>query len=80
MPGQHRSDSVSCCSVDPFSRKDWYDVKAPSVFNTRNVGKTLVTRTQGTKVSVRPLVWRWQAVSGRQSSRRRIAASRGQPC
>lgn len=36
--------------ADPFSKKDWYDVKAPSVFNTRNVGKTLVTRTQGTKV------------------------------
>lgn len=40
-----------CCSVDPFSKKDWYDIKAPSAFNVRNVGKTLVTRTQGTKVS-----------------------------
>lgn len=38
------------CSVDPFAKKDWYDIKAPSVFNVRNVGKTLVTRTQGTKV------------------------------
>jgi len=37
--------------VDPFSKKDWYDVKAPSMFAVRNVGKTLVTRTQGTKVS-----------------------------
>jgi hypothetical protein len=37
--------------VDPFSKKDWYDVKAPSMFVVRNVGKTLVTRTQGTKVS-----------------------------
>ena len=37
-------------SVDPFSKKDWYDIKAPSAFNTRNVGKTLVTRTAGTKV------------------------------
>ena len=36
--------------VDPFSKKDWYDIKAPSAFNVRNVGKTLVTRTQGTKV------------------------------
>ena len=79
MPGQPTSDSVSCCSVDPFSRKDWYDVKAPSVFNTRNVGKTLVTRTQGTKVSVRPQMWQWQAVSGRWCSRRQIAASRGHP-
>ncbi|KAI7837880.1 hypothetical protein COHA_008367 [Chlorella ohadii] len=37
--------------VDPFSKKDWYDIKAPSMFNTRNVGKTLVTRTQGTKIA-----------------------------
>jgi small subunit ribosomal protein S3Ae len=37
--------------VDPFSKKDWYDIKAPTVFNTRNVGKTLVTRTQGTKIA-----------------------------
>ena len=39
------------CSVDPFTKKDWYEIKAPSVFNTRNVGKTLVTRTQGTKIA-----------------------------
>jgi small subunit ribosomal protein S3Ae len=37
--------------VDPFSKKDWYDVKAPSMFVVRNVGKTLVTRTQGTKIA-----------------------------
>lgn len=35
-------------SVDPFTRKDWYDVKAPAMFSVRNVGKTLVNRTQGT--------------------------------
>jgi small subunit ribosomal protein S3Ae len=35
--------------VDPFTRKDWYDVKAPSLFKQRNVGKTLVNRTQGLK-------------------------------
>ncbi|TRY83116.1 hypothetical protein DNTS_028441 [Danionella cerebrum] len=37
--------------VDPFSKKDWYDVKAPAMFNIRNLGKTLVTRTQGTKIA-----------------------------
>jgi hypothetical protein len=46
-----------CCvfvfyRADPFSKKDWYDIKAPSVFSVKNVGKTLVTRTQGTKVCV----------------------------
>merc|ERR1712038_1675619 len=37
--------------VDPFLKKDWYDVKAPSMFNIRQIGKTLVTRTQGTKIA-----------------------------
>uniref|UniRef100_A0A2I3HRG2 Ribosomal protein S3A n=1 Tax=Nomascus leucogenys TaxID=61853 RepID=A0A2I3HRG2_NOMLE len=37
--------------VDPFSKKDWYDVKAPAMFNIRNIGKMLVTRTQGTKIA-----------------------------
>ncbi|RVW55745.1 40S ribosomal protein S3a-1 [Vitis vinifera] len=32
-----------------FAKKDWYDIKTPSVFEVRNVGKTLVSRTQGTK-------------------------------
>jgi len=37
--------------VDPFTKKDWYDIKAPSMFNIRQLGKTLVTRTQGTKIA-----------------------------
>ena len=37
--------------VDPFTRKDWYDIKAPTVFKVRDVGKTLVNRTQGTKLA-----------------------------
>lgn len=36
--------------TDPFAKKDWYDIKAPNVFEQKNVGKTLVSRTQGTKV------------------------------
>ncbi|ESW09412.1 hypothetical protein PHAVU_009G125400 [Phaseolus vulgaris] len=38
-------------ATDPFTKKDWYDIKAPSVFQVKNVGKTLVTRTQGTKIA-----------------------------
>uniref|UniRef100_A0A803PHN5 Small ribosomal subunit protein eS1 n=1 Tax=Cannabis sativa TaxID=3483 RepID=A0A803PHN5_CANSA len=38
-------------AADPFAKKDWYDIKAPSLFNQRQVGKTLVTRTQGTKIA-----------------------------
>ncbi|XP_013772067.1 40S ribosomal protein S3a-like [Limulus polyphemus] len=37
--------------VDPFTRKDWYDVKAPAMFSVRNIGKTLVNRTQGTRIA-----------------------------
>jgi len=37
--------------IDPFSRKDWYDIKAPNMFEKRQVGKTLVNRTQGTKIA-----------------------------
>lgn len=36
--------------VDSFSKKDWYEVKAPAVFGIRSIGKTLVTRTQETKI------------------------------
>ncbi|KAK2098605.1 40S ribosomal protein S3-1 [Saguinus oedipus] len=37
--------------VDPFSKKGWYDMKAPAMFSIRNIGKTLVTRTQGTIIA-----------------------------
>merc|ERR1711936_749094 len=37
--------------IDPFTRKDWYDIKAPSIFKVRDVGKTLVNRTQGTRLA-----------------------------
>ena len=38
--------------TDPFAKKDWYDIKAPTTFQVRNAGKTLVSRTAGTKVRV----------------------------
>ena len=36
--------------VNLLSKKDWYHMKAPAMFNIRNIGKTLVMRTQGTKI------------------------------
>jgi len=38
--------------VDPFTRKEWYDVKAPAVFGPKQqIGKTFVNRTAGTKIA-----------------------------
>jgi len=34
-----------------MQRKEWYDIKAPSYFTQRQVGKTLVNRTAGTKIA-----------------------------
>ena len=38
-------------AVDAFARKEWYTLKAPSMFTTRNCGQTLVSRTQGRKIA-----------------------------
>merc|ERR1711977_96076 len=37
--------------IDPFASKDWYDIKAPSMFQKPIVGKSLCTRTKGTKIA-----------------------------
>jgi small subunit ribosomal protein S3Ae len=37
--------------VDPLSRKEWYDFRAPVPFKSKSFGKTLVTRTTGTKIA-----------------------------
>ena len=34
--------------VDPMSRKEWYDFKAPYPFDAANFGKTCINRTTGT--------------------------------
>jgi small subunit ribosomal protein S3Ae len=36
---------------DVFLKKEWYDIKAPSAFAQRTCGKTLVSRTAGTKIA-----------------------------
>lgn len=38
--------------VDPFSRKEWYDVRAPTYFSKPAAGKTPVNKTQGTRNAV----------------------------
>jgi small subunit ribosomal protein S3Ae len=37
--------------VEPMSRKEWYDVVAPSNFKNRQFTKTLCNKTQGTKIA-----------------------------
>merc|ERR1711970_1300047 len=37
--------------IDPFASKDWYEVKAPSMFSNPVCGKTLCTRGKGTKIA-----------------------------
>lgn len=49
--------------VDPFTRKEWYDVKAPSYFGVRDIGKTIVSKTQGTKIASEGLKGRVYEVS-----------------
>jgi len=49
--------------VDPMTKKDWYDLKAPSLFTVRRFGKTIVTRTQGTKIAADGLKGRVVEVS-----------------
>jgi len=36
---------------DPFLKKEWYEIKAPSIFQKRNCGTTLVTKSAGTKIA-----------------------------
>jgi len=36
---------------DAFARKDQYIIRAPSMFTTRNAGRTIITRTIGNKIA-----------------------------
>ncbi|GLT95195.1 hypothetical protein SLE2022_128910 [Rubroshorea leprosula] len=49
--------------ADPFAKKDWYDIKAPSSFIEKNIGKALVSRTQGNKIASEELKHRVFEVS-----------------
>ncbi|KAF8820253.1 ribosomal protein RPS3A [Cardiosporidium cionae] len=37
--------------IDPYLRKEWYDLRAPALFTVRNFGKTLVTKSAGIKLA-----------------------------
>mmetsp|Transcript_30189 Transcript_30189/g.34391 ORF Transcript_30189/g.34391 Transcript_30189/m.34391 type:complete len:261 (-) Transcript_30189:78-860(-) len=38
-------------AIDPFLKKEWYNLIAPSMFAVKDCGKTLITKTQGTKIA-----------------------------
>jgi small subunit ribosomal protein S3Ae len=38
-------------ALDPFLKKEWYNLIAPSIFAVKDAGKTLITKTQGTKIA-----------------------------
>jgi len=50
-------------ATDPFLKKEWYDVRTPSVFPVRSVGRTLATKTQGIKIARDTLLGRIFEVS-----------------
>ncbi|KAI3383345.1 hypothetical protein SNEBB_000575 [Seison nebaliae] len=37
--------------VDPFSKKEWYKIQVPAIFEERTVGRTIVTKSSGTKLA-----------------------------
>lgn len=49
--------------VDPLSRKEFYDLRAPSTFKVRNFGTTIASKNQGTKLAVDSLRHRVYEVS-----------------
>jgi len=49
--------------IDPFSKKEWYDVKAPGVFPKRQIGKTIATKSSGNKQARDTLLGRVFTVS-----------------
>jgi small subunit ribosomal protein S3Ae len=49
--------------LDPYARKEWYDIKAPSFFAVRQAGKTIVSKTSGTRIASESLKGRVFEVS-----------------
>ncbi|KAL4471592.1 hypothetical protein ABPG74_008485 [Tetrahymena malaccensis] len=38
-------------TIDPLSRKEWYDFRAPIPFSSKSFGKTLVTKSSGNRIA-----------------------------
>jgi small subunit ribosomal protein S3Ae len=49
--------------IDPFARKEWYNLRAPAMFAARSAGKTLINKTQGQKIASEGLKGRVLEVS-----------------
>jgi len=49
--------------ADPFTKKEWYDIRAPNVFPKRDVGKTFTTKSIGKRLAKDSLLGRVVEVS-----------------
>jgi small subunit ribosomal protein S3Ae len=49
--------------IDPLSRKEWFDFRAPAPFESASFGKTLITKTIGTKIATERIKGRVVQVS-----------------
>lgn len=49
--------------IDPFAKKEWYDIRAPSIFQVPHIGKTVVNKTAGKKLASDALMGRVFSVS-----------------
>lgn len=49
--------------IDPLSRKEWFDFRAPPPFESNSFGKTLITKTTGTKIATERIKGRVVEVS-----------------
>jgi len=49
--------------TDPFAKKEWYEIRAPSIFPVKVIGKTIATKTTGTKIARDSLMGRIFEVS-----------------
>jgi len=63
-------------AIDPFLKKEWYKLTAPSMFANKDCGKTIVTKTQGTKIASDNLKGRVIEVSSSRSSKNEELAYR----